>query len=482
MGIPLVALQGQSQPDPLRQAGEVMQLKALQGQIAAQPGQLQLQQQQIESQKRALNDQQARTAALQEWSSVPGSLPMSELPRLVLKHGGSADASLAMQQSILQQQTQLTTLDKDKLANAKAHTDAIGAAAQAVLGVSPENRPQAYALKMKELAAQGVISPQEAQTPYDEDMVKLHAATAMSAKDQIDTELKKRDTAAAELKAQTEAKREKFEEQGGMAPDKREMNDWLAKNPGKGPSDFLVWKAKNSPMFLQQALPAGANDPMVDMVGQNRIDYATAVQRMTPAAKAQFTKDLSAKYPNFNQAEFGVEKKVEQAFTSGPEAKNLTAFNTAIEHAQQLDEATKALMIGNNRTLNKIGNALGYEFGSDRTTNFNVIKNALSGEISKVFKGGQATDAEIKEVQGPFDAANSPAQLRGAIQNAVRLMNSKRDALKAQYEAGKQGKPNFGGETQHTPGGKATGLTEGQTGTGSDGKKYVVKGGVWVPQ
>lgn len=201
MGIPLVALQGTSVPDPLHQAGEAMQLKALSGQIAQQPGQLELQKQQIEMQKRQLSDQQARTAALQEWSNVPGSMPMSELPRLVLKHGGSADASLAMQQSIVQQQMQLTTLDKDKIANAKAHSDAIGAASQAVLSVSPENRAQAYALKMKELLQQGIVSPQEAQQPYDEGMVKLHAAAAMSAKDQIDTELKKRETAAAELNA-----------------------------------------------------------------------------------------------------------------------------------------------------------------------------------------------------------------------------------------------------------------------------------------
>jgi hypothetical protein len=34
---------------------------------------------------------------------------------------------------------------------------------------------------------------------------------------------------------------------------------------------------------------------------------------------------------------------------------------------------------------------------------------------------------------------------------------------------------------KHTPGGKAQGLPEGKTGTGSDNKKYVVKGGVWVP-
>lgn len=34
----------------------------------------------------------------------------------------------------------------------------------------------------------------------------------------------------------------------------------------------------------------------------------------------------------------------------------------------------------------------------------------------------------------------------------------------------------------HVPGGAAQGLKEGQTGTGSDGKKYIVKGGVWQPQ
>jgi len=451
--IPLPALDIKQQEGPIQQLGGVMQLKALQGQIAAQPGQLQLQQQQIEAQKRQLDDASARTAALREWAENPGSIPQSKLPDLVLKHGGSGDAYASMQKDLIKQQEAIQTIDKDKIISAQAHTAAIGAAAQSVLSVSPELRPQAYALKMKELLAQGIITPQDAQQPYDEDIVKLHAAGAMSAKDQIDTELKKRETAATELKAQTEATKMKAEMPGGALedPGKAEMQDWLKKNPTKGPSDFLVWKAKNSPTFLQQALPAGANDPMVDMVGQNRIDYATAVQRMTPAAKAQFTKDLSAKYPNFNQSEFGVEKGVAKEFTTGSAAKNLTAFNTAIEHAKQLDDAAKALSIGDVRSLNKIGNALGYEFGSDRTTNFNVIKSALSGEISKVFKGGQATDAEIKEVQGPFDAANSPAQLRGAIRNAVKLMNSKRDALKQQYEQGKQGKPNFGESSTSTP-------------------------------
>lgn len=46
---------------------------------------------------------------------------------------------------------------------------------------------------------------------------------------------------------------------------------------------------------------------------------------------------------------------------------------------------------------------------------------------------------------------------------------------------GKPALESAGGQ-QHVPGGKAQGLQEGATGTGSDGKKYVVKGGVWIPR
>jgi hypothetical protein len=45
---------------------------------------------------------------------------------------------------------------------------------------------------------------------------------------------------------------------------------------------------------------------------------------------------------------------------------------------------------------------------------------------------------------------------------------------------GVQGSGTHGG--QHIPGGKAPGLQEGQTGTGSDGKKYVVRNGAWASQ
>lgn len=390
MGIPLVALQGQGAPDPLRQANEAMQLSALRGQMALQPGQLQLQQQQIEAQKRQLSDQQARTAALQEWSEVPGSMPMSELPRLVVKHGGSADAALQMQQSILAQQTQLTTLDKDKLANAQAHTNAIGAAAQAVLGVSPENRPQAYALKMKELAAQGVISPQEAQTPYDEDSVKLHAAAAMSAKDQIDTELKKRETAAQELQAQA-----RMTAASKPPQEVTDIADYTktylaAKGLQDTPSNQLIARQQ----YYKDKQPFGAQKIQIE---QQKADIAQTKADQDKAASLEWKPKVTA----------DEKKKAELAENI---AENATAVNATLARRSDLIGAIAGRftnveqMIGNNdKDISAIGN---------RIHNIAMANSGVHGFRSQ--EGVKDTEATILN-----HFKNGPDAVKGALASNV---------------------------------------------------------------
>jgi hypothetical protein len=181
-------------------------------------------------------------------------------------------------------------------------------------------------------------------------------------------------------------------------------------------------------MYAQTGqLPAGMRSP----------GMAAGILNTAAGSDPNATPDIAA-----NKRTYAAQTALQKSATSGEIGKNITAYNTAIAHAGQLRDAANALDNDDTRLLNKVGNTLGYQFGSDKTTNFNVIKNALSGEIAKVFKG-DATDAEIKAVQEPFSSANSPAQLKGAIDNAVHLMNSKRDALKQQVEQGMKGLPNF---------------------------------------
>jgi hypothetical protein len=144
---------------------------------------------------------------------------------------------------------------------------------------------------------------------------------------------------------------------------------------------------------------------------------------------------------------FQTEKSVVRSFTSGPEAKTLNAFNTAHEHLQQFAQAADALQNGNVQVVNRIAQSYAQQTGSPAPTNFDSIRAAVAGEISKTFKGtGAATDDEIRQINETINRAQSPAQLKGAIATYTKLMESKRHALEQQYQQGLQGKPSFGAD------------------------------------
>jgi len=164
----------------------------------------------------------------------------------------------------------------------------------------------------------------------------------------------------------------------------------------------------------------------------NNVIYQTAGNAIKSGAAAPTSMDYAA------------EKGLQKDFTSGAASKNLNAFNTASAHLATLGQAAEALHNNDIQGLNRIGNEYNKQTGSPAPTNFQAVKSAVAGEVSKTFKGGQATDAEIKEFNDAVSSANSPAQLRGVISTYQDLMDSKREALQQQYTQGMQGKPNFG--------------------------------------
>jgi len=289
-----------------------------------------------------------------------------------------------------------------------------------------------------------------------EAIIGMHQQILTDAKTSADIEKSKQEAIKAIQETSTSAATQKHTEmltlQGGNV-DQRVMADWLAKNPGKGPADFAKWHASLNPaaQIIAQFGAGGAKAPLSDTVIDAlaapgaKLKLSDVIPMRAPlAVKQAAVSQILQKYPDYKTSDYDIEKGVMKSATSGDIGKNLTAFNTAIEHAKQLQEDANLLDNANLQTYNKIGNRLNVELGKDAVTNFNVVKNALAGEISKVFKGGQATDAEIKAVEQPFSAAGSPSQLKGAIASAIRLMNSKRDALKQQVEEGQKGKANFG--------------------------------------
>jgi hypothetical protein len=135
-----------------------------------------------------------------------------------------------------------------------------------------------------------------------------------------------------------------------------------------------------------------------------------------------------------------------QSFTSGANATTLNAINTAHAHISQLQEIGDALKNGDIVGVNRIANAFAQQTGQPAPASFQLLKTAVSAELAKTTHGGVATEKETEEISKAINAANSPAQLHGALQAARTLMESKREQLHGQFQQGIQGRPNFGGQ------------------------------------
>ena len=147
---------------------------------------------------------------------------------------------------------------------------------------------------------------------------------------------------------------------------------------------------------------------------------------------------------------FQTDKALQKYFTSGAGGANLTAFHTATAHLDLLQSLTGALNNGDVQLINKYGNEFAKQTGATAPTNFAAAKTAVAGEIAKVFKG-VATEGEIASITQEINDAQSPQQLYGVINTNKTLMQGKVNALRDQYNAGRQGHPNFDGAPPTVP-------------------------------
>jgi hypothetical protein len=480
MGIPLVALSGQQQPGPIDQMGKAMELKSLLGGQQVQQQQIQAGQQENQMRSLQLQDQQTLRSLSPKYvqKDSQGNVTGYNLDGLVSdasSKGVSPQTLQALQLSHAQAVKGLADADKATLDNEATKNKMAYEVLEGIRGqADPVAKQAAYQQGVQTLQKAGVDTSKFPPTVPNDSMLDSFEAGIGQHAQQIDDAKKVADI----NKSKTDA----FKEVPGtgmffnpvtgeskMSAAGQTLTPAMMENKYVSIQEAMRLQQPVSPQdkaFVQSYEKMKTLVPIMNFNMQNQgatgkpgqpsqiaqgiadgsIKWQDVISARTPmSVKQSLLQEVKGINPQFNSGDFSIEQAVKKQFTSGDAAKNLTAFNTAIEHANQLGQAADALNNGNMPTLNKIGNALGYQFGSDKMTNFNVIKNALAGEISKVFKGGQATDAEIKAVEEPFSSANSPAQLKGAINNAVKLMNSKRDALQQQYQQGVNAKPNFGG-------------------------------------
>ncbi len=212
----------------------------------------------------------------------------------------------------------------------------------------------------------------------------------------------------------------------------------------------------------------GQPSAMAQAVASGQMKWGDVISPRTPmSVKQQFAAEVKAINPQFNSGDFTVEQKAREAFTSGNYSQQLNAINTAREHMKTFSQLADALSNNDVQSLNKIGNAFGVQFGSDRATNFQIASQAFGGEVGKAFEGAGVTQSERDSASKSFSPNMSPGQLKGAAMTVDRLLAGKQTALQQTYDQSQKAKPNFGSSSSAAP--------SGFTVTAPNGKVYTFK-------
>lgn len=144
--------------------------------------------------------------------------------------------------------------------------------------------------------------------------------------------------------------------------------------------------------------------------------------------------------PNFDAINYNARAKTRASFTSGPDANNITALNTAMGHLGTLSGDYDTL--GNtgypllNTAINATGNALNLGNIQTNTTNVGADSTAVAGELAKVFRSTGMSTSEIEDWQNKISTSASPNQSKALVNKALDLIDSRLSALGEKYNQG----------------------------------------------
>jgi hypothetical protein len=188
---------------------------------------------------------------------------------------------------------------------------------------------------------------------------------------------------------------------------------------------------------------SGNPSEIAKAIAENRMKWSEAVSARTPqATKNAIMAQVFKLNPNYDTAEFGLETDAAKKARSGAWADTRVAYNTAIDHADQLLAAADALKNGDVKKLNSLKNYFATQFGSPDVSNFSAIANAYNHEVTGVVAKNHITDAEVAAGHAVLPDKASPDQIKGVAQAYKKLMSSKRDELDKVIRAGAGNKAN----------------------------------------
>jgi hypothetical protein len=126
-------------------------------------------------------------------------------------------------------------------------------------------------------------------------------------------------------------------------------------------------------------------------------------------------------------------------FTKGKSAQALNGINTAVQHMTALDPLIDALGTNDVKVVNRVSNFFKEQTGQAAPTNYAALKEFVGGEVAKAVLPGGGGEKEREALTAPLNAANSPDQLKQAVQTIKTALAGKTEALRNQWDVGTMG-------------------------------------------
>ena len=200
-----------------------------------------------------------------------------------------------------------------------------------------------------------------------------------------------------------------------------------------GASDTAVMGGATGDDFLKTQ-PAN-EQTIIKGLAEGRMAFPTGMALRSPVWQKRL--QAVAQYdPEFDAVNYNARSKTRNDFTSGKSAQNITAMNTAIGHLDTLRQAAEKLHNRASPMWNEIANWAETATGDPRVKNFNVARDAVKSELTRVFRGTGGNVADLKDWEANLNAADSPEQLQNVIKSATELLGSRLDAVGDQYSKG----------------------------------------------
>ncbi len=435
--------------------------------IAQQSAQLQLEQQQREAQ----DEIRIRDA----YKNSGGDL--TKFQQGVQQAGVGPKAALGAVTMVNGMRKSVNDLSESDLALTKTKHEQFAPMLDEVANADPKEQPSLWMKQIADAQKRGLITPEEAQqhTEYPgPDGVDLYR-NSLKTVDQLINERKQQ---TEEQKAQAgdwkeggggtlvnvNPKSPQFGKivHGAGAVDQQEMNDWIAKHPGKGPAEFMAAKALAVPQFNIKMGVTGAGmipgaaatggtggaaapPPTVESVPnsikgtvQQIVDYRA---QLPPAGRNNPTNNairywVNALDPQHDDTTFPARNKLMTNLTSGPGSKSIGAINTALGHMGVLSDAADALnnSDGGVKALRAIANQIGVQVGDTPVTTFNTIVHRVGPELASAYVEGGGSAGERGADEKDFDPALGGAQIKKNIAISAQLLRSKIGSTENQYK------------------------------------------------